>query len=38
MTYIVAEPCIDISEGAAVIDPLVEQYATEHDVHNEPLQ
>ena len=25
-------------DGAAAINPLVDQYATEHDVHNEPLE
>ena len=72
MTYIIAEPCIDIKdrscvdvcpveaifpedalpdkweafvkinyafpEGAAGIDPLVQQYADENNVQNEPLE
>ena len=25
-------------QGAAVIDPLVQQYADEHNVQNEPLE
>jgi hypothetical protein len=25
-------------EGAAVVDPLVQAYAVEHDVQNEPLE
>ncbi len=26
------------AEGAAVIDPLVDEYATEHNVQNPPLE
>ena len=36
------EPFVKINyafpDGAAAINPLVDQYATEHDVHNEPIE
>jgi hypothetical protein len=32
VTYVIAEPCIDIKDKSCV-----EAYAAEHDVRNEPL-
>jgi hypothetical protein len=54
MTYIIAEPCIDIKDKSCVeeafvpinyafadpakINALVDEYATEHNVQNPPLE